>query len=373
MKAKAVSRQAVLSIVMVFICICASGCMSQGNNDSGDRTRIISVDSNFSNNGELYLDNQNRLNFLDFVSMQSAIICPRPNCTHTEADGCPSFGMMNCPFIYGNHLYYFDYETKYCDDKFVWLTSLYKCDLDGTNRSKIRSLEGLRIMYYDRLVLCGDMLYFAPVTVGYEESGITSGYSEARLYSYSFSENKLDELCKLGGGYGLNTYLWGEADGDIYVDVSYHEEDIPFDELMDILMNSDESIYIRESYKYNTSDGLLSVCDPHYKPIQGGYLCRFEDQGATLYLPCGEIYAEDMTNDIYDVYDINSAGEYIFDLKDMLAIKINSGEKYSLPEEYKADFVYYIDGYYIFKKLNRDTGIYEYEKISEDSIKMIEK
>lgn len=361
-----VSRQVALSIAMLFICICISGCMNSKKYGS-DETRLISIYSNFCNNGELFLDEQNRLNFFDFISMQSAIICPRPNCPHTEANGCSSLGMDDCPFIYNGHIYYFNYETKYVDSKPVWVTNLYRADIDGTNRVKINSFEGLQIMYYDRLFLCGDKLYFAPLTVSYEENRTKSGLSEAKLCSYSFSENKIREIYNSDAKYGMNSYIYGAADGCIYFGISYCEYKISYEELENLLSGAGELAFESEYYKYNIADGSLSECDPSYKPIYGGYLCHFKDEGATLYLPCGDCYIEDMTSNAYDVYDIMAAGDYVFDFKDGFAINIKNLKK-QIPNLNKAESAYYVDGFYIFKIWDLSGEKWVYKKLSEDEL-----
>ena len=363
-----IAKLMLLILTLLLAMVLIVGCQSFETTNE-DLPRLISRDSNLYNNGELYIDNQQRLNFFDFTSMKSTIVCPKPNCPHNGQSDCSSLGMTTCPLIYGNHIYFFDNEIQYGNDgKPIWITALYKANIDGTNRIKINSFENYQLMYYDRLILCGGMLYFAPLIVGYEENGISSNLLGAKLCSYSFAENKVNELYDLGKGYGFNTYLWGESNGDIYVEVSYREDEISFDELMDLLMNTDENIYTHVNYKYDIENNSLSESDPNYKPMLGGYLCHFEDNGVTLYLPSGELFVDDMTNDMYDIYDIMAAGDYIFDVDDMLAININTGEKYSLLIDDGADFIYYVDGYYILKKLNRDSGIYEYEQVSETEL-----
>ena len=360
-------KKTLLLPALILSMILISGCRSSENSGEAP-TRLISIDSNIYNNGELFIDNQQRLNFFDFTSMKSAIICPKPNCPHNEQSGCPSFGMTTCPLIYNDHLYFFDYETQYGKDGSpVWITNMYRASIDGTNRIKINSFENYRLMYYDRLILCDDTLYFAPLVVSYDENGTESNLLGAKLCSYSFSDNEVRELCDLGEGYGLNAYLWGEAGGDIYIDVSYREEYIPYDELMDILATGEEDISVRKNYKYSVGGNLLSECDPNYKPMLGGYLCRFEDNGVTLYLSGRELFVSDITTDIYDIYSFMASGGYVFDLKDSLAIDIISGKKYALSAD-GSDFIYYTDGYYILKRLNYDTGVYEYEKVSEADI-----
>lgn len=88
-----------------------TGC---ANNNSASPENNVHIVWNFGNADErceLFIDNNTeRLYFMDFETMDSALLCSKPNCTHSNEDECSAFGMRNHPILYGDKLYFFDDE-----------------------------------------------------------------------------------------------------------------------------------------------------------------------------------------------------------------------------------------------------------------------
>lgn len=96
-------------MLLGLLCSCASESDDTDNYSSVDRDDIIimqrnSVYENVNNHGEFYSNGIGSLRYFDFMSMVSAPICSKPNCTHTDENECTSFGMNNHPALIGDNI-----------------------------------------------------------------------------------------------------------------------------------------------------------------------------------------------------------------------------------------------------------------------------
>lgn len=347
--------------IIVTLCICVSGllcgCGGDDNPSMSLGSSIISLYTDICSNGELYIDNPNaRLNFVDFASMKSAIICPSPNCSHSDYRSCPSFGMMNHPIIYGDRLYFFKESTEFSDDGAVDKTAVYSASPDGTGKRELKSTDGGILNHYDRAVLVGDVLYFCLTKSGYDQFGSSTQDKEVSLHSYSFAENRFTKCADIGKGFSAGNWLLGEFGGEIYVQFSYREtEPTPEEYLNPDLMPEFEHVL----YKYSISDGSLTECMENISDIQNGWLITKDSDstvlrskdGKELVIPTGS--------------DVTVVNGFAFDVADKAAYELSSGRKYSLNlrQEY-CEIIYYIDESYIAKSLD-SAGNNVYEKIPE--------
>ncbi len=122
---------AALALLMLF------GCGEANSAPSENNERIVWTYGNADEKGELYTDSEDRLYFFDFDTMQSAVLCSKPNCPHTNENECSAFGMSNHPILYGDKLYFFNVETNFNGDEITDTTTIYKAEPDGTNRVKV--------------------------------------------------------------------------------------------------------------------------------------------------------------------------------------------------------------------------------------------
>lgn len=346
--------------VIVTLCICASvllcGCGGAENLSNSSGT-VISLYSDICNDGELYIDNPNaRLNYVDFTSMKSAIICPSPNCPHNDPNSCPSFGMMNHPLIYGGRLYFFKGSTEYSDGKAVDSTAVYSAELDGTGKKKLGSVDEGILNHYNRAVLVDNTMYFCLTKSGYDQFGKSTQTKEISLYSYSFAENRFTRLADIGNGISAGDWLYGVFNGEIYISFSYLEKEVTQEDFM----NPDTAPQFQQIlYKYNISDGSLTECKESISGIQNGWIIIKDDDGTILQSESGK----DIT--IPTGSDIAVVNGFAFDSTNKAAYELSSGKKYSLNlrQEY-SEVIYYIDGSYITKSLD-SAGNNVYEKIPE--------
>ena len=191
-----------------------SGCAKTETSPETD-ARIITTYRNICNNGELYKDSLGRLNFFDFESMQSALLCSRPNCTHKDENECSAFGMGDFPIMFGDKLYFFVTEIIYGDDSIREDTTIYRADLDGTNRTAMYTIEGFNIETA-RIILIGDTAYFGLRKVEWSEDMTTrSGREYLWFASYNIAENKFTMIEKLCEGYSTGIFIYGLWNGGI--------------------------------------------------------------------------------------------------------------------------------------------------------------
>lgn len=322
-----------------------------------DDSRYISH-LNISNNGELFLDNSARLNFFDFSSMKSVIVCPKPNCLHNDAEACSSYGMHLSPFIYDEHIYFIQYDIYMNKDKPALDTYLVRADIGGTGRKRILTFEDMQISDASVLIV-NNTLYFTMETIEYKELSTSDENATAKLYAYNFESGKLSEPFSIKNGFGCSMKVDGEIDSEVYFTVSYLNEKYAYDTDNHI---SSKPIY--EYYKYNISDGNVTERDGEYYPFFGS-LVHFEDEGLTFYFENGkDIYIPDITQNSTDISIING---FIFDVENKFAVEIETENRYSLNGVDVGDkVIYYIDGSYIVKSFNGTS--YTYRKISENDI-----
>lgn len=351
--------------VIAALCICASallcGCGVNDNRSISNEgiSFVISLYTDICNDGELYIDNPNaRLNFVDFTSMKSAIVCPSPNCQHNDSDSCPSFGMINHPLIYGGKLYFFKESTEYSDGKAAGKTTVYSAEIDGTGKREICSTDGGILNNYDRAVLVDDTLYFCLTKYEYDEFGKSSDTAEISLHSYSFAENKFVKLADIGTGISAGNWLLGEFGGEIYVQFSYRETEPTPEEYMNPELIPE---FERIMYKYNIAGGDLTECED-ISAIQNGWLIKRDGDSTTLQNESGNNITVPIGS------DVAVANGYAFDVADKTAFDLSSGRKYSLNlrQEY-CEIIYYIDESYITKSRDSD-GNNVYDKIPESEL-----
>ena len=309
-----------------------------------------------SNDGELFIDSQVRLNFFDFSIMDSVLICSKPNCRHDSHD-CSSYGMDGEPFIYNGNIYFFAADSYMKKDKPVYNMNFFRADIDGTNRKELLTLEDMEES--SDCLLIGSTLYFGMRTHEYTDLSLDHSEPTAKLFSYDLESGQLSELFSMKKGYSCAIQIDGEYNGDIYFTVSYLEEKFVYDP-------NNIPTSLRETFKYNRQSNEISERDGDYYPCECG-LVHYEDEGATFYTEDGkEIYIPDITQNSTYVSIIDG---YIIDGENRFAVEISSGDRYAVSgiDKYD-DIIYYLDGSYIVKRLNKDSGQYEYRKIAKNEL-----
>ena len=123
-----------MAAFLLIMTLIFSACGAKPERNS-DIIRVSGFDSIY-HDGMLYTDQNGALKFLDFDTLGSIYVCSKPNCTHRPSESkCSAYGMSLYPFIYGDHIYFFEDYTYHDDEgKIECGISLNRAEKDGTGR-----------------------------------------------------------------------------------------------------------------------------------------------------------------------------------------------------------------------------------------------
>lgn len=331
-----------------------SGCAEKSAAPSGNNARIVWNYGNADERGELYTDNIERLNFVDFGNMSSTLLCSKPNCTHSNAGVCSAFGMENHPILYGDKLYFFDVETDFDGDEVIDTTTVYKAEPDGTSRVKVCDIKGLELLRYTRMLIVGDKAYFSMDKTGWnEEQTATSGYNEVWFCCLDLSTGTFERIEKLHEGWCSSSWIFGLYDGKVIFSYSYSEEKVPYT----ANVNEIEKYFINVYKTCDIESGEISdLTLPNPLCIGGGYYVYEKDGGSVVLSENGkERFLPDFKGSTIE-NGMLFGGEKCADLSNGKIYKLNSSD----------DLVAYSGENYILKSYDFLTQTYEYIKISKE-------
>ena len=382
MKAKLQLTALILSSLFLISC-------SPSEHHCESNSRIIDSFSNVGDTGMLYSDSAGRLNFLDFDSMRSAVLCSRPNCTHDDPETCSSYGMKNHPILYGDDLFFFSTESvdRETDGRFerVDVTTIYKAAPDGTNRIAQQVIDELS-MPIIRMVLVGDTAYFSMTRNEYDEYGTGTGYEEAWLCSYSLSANEFRKIEKIYEGYHAGTWMYGFWDDRIYFNFAYADEQVPYPfsgneeggqgydaEASQKYMEDILRVTVTEYKFYDTKTDTINDSDlPEPLYIGDGYYV-YEKEGAVAVIP--ENGKETLFEDFLPLAGgVKIYGGIMFNYsRNLCADLVNGAEIKNLNREEGQTVIAYYNGSFILEKNSIDdsngtvTGT-QYEKVAFEQL-----
>jgi hypothetical protein len=350
------------STISTILALCLSvgiltACDQQGGNETAD-DYINSMYTNLSNNGELFTDNSERLNFCDFTTMTTAIICPNPNCSHNDEETCASFGMRNHPILYNGSLYFFQEEIVRTEDGYGHDTRIIKADTDGTNRSEIDMVKGLGIFNYARMLVRGSKLYFAAEEVGFDEYGTSSGLYTAYICSYDLISGEFTQSEMLYSGYNSGSWLYGAQGDHIYI--SYSASDVELDYTDMEAVKQLENILV----EYNIADGSFTRSDrPAPTVVDKGYYVYTDDSGTTVLDENGSAIAKSSIQ----YSDCTIVNDKLFFVSENKCFDIKSQQDYTLNlDDTPIEIIDFIDGKYILKQWTPEG--YKYSAMTEEEL-----
>lgn len=353
-----------LLLVLVFMSA-LSGCSSAEK--AGETSVYYDGTLNIYNDGEFFTNYRNQLFYIDFTTMQSAYVCPKPNCKHDNPNDCTSFGMSNHPIAYDGKLYYFTNEISRTEDGAKSCTTVWRADIDGTNRVKMCSMDELSFQSYDHAVLVGSRLYFTAAKVFYDEFGNSTTFSAYYFMSYDFADNSLTNIKKLGEGYNGGAIVCGELDGKVYLSCSYSSVELPYEVMMDFDAFAEafekNSVKLLETYDISTGD----TTEVGEVPVgcRGGYLIYWDSETKeTIVVNAGRNEITISGFGMGCLYTI--VNDIIFSMSDSLAYDLKTNEMHRLIYGNKYMVVYYIDGKYILRTTTNDSK--EYIAVTEDEL-----
>ncbi len=342
---------------LAVLCIgsCLTGCGDKKANTLNSE-HIVSNFTNICNNGELYTDTEGRLNFCDFESMKSSVLCPNPNCTHSSPDTCSSFGMSNHPIIFDSSLYFFDTEIIQEDKDFKYHSKVYKANADGTNRSVIAEVDDLNIPEYARMLVYNDIAYFPAEKVEFDEYGATTGYTTTYLYALDLSSGKLTNRAEICSGYHGGAWVYGSFDNKVYLNCSASEEQLDYTDIE--ALQSIEHQYLC----YDIAEEKLIQSElPIPTLVQNGNYIYVSDNSMI-------VKREGQTDkpiENFTYNEINLVNNKLFSAWNGVVADIDSGKVYQLKET-DWETVAFVNNKYILKK-GDDIGN-QYKEVGEDEL-----
>jgi hypothetical protein len=344
-------------LVLCFSVGIFTACYQQAGNETTN-DYIISMYTDLSNNGELFSDDTERLSFCDFTTMTTAIICPNPNCNHSDEKTCLSFGMRNHPILYNGSLYFFQEEIVTARDGFYYDTYIMKADTDGTNRSEIDMIEGLGIFAYTRMLVRGSKLFFVAEDVCFDEYGTSSGLYTVYVCSYDLATGEFTQSEALYSGYSGGHWLYGAVGDHIYISYSVSDVELDYTDLEAVMQL--EQILI----DYNIADGTLTRSDKKLPAAIGkGYYVYTDDSGTTVLGENSTVIAKSSVQ----YSDCTIVNDKLFVVYENKCFDIKSQKDYTLNiNDTQIEVIDFIDGKYILKQWTPEG--YKYTAMTEEEL-----
>lgn len=264
-----------------------TGC-SKKSDTVQNNARLIWSYFNITDNGMFYSDDEERLNFLDFESMNTTVLCSKPNCAHNDSQTCSSFGISNHPILYDNKLYYFDVEHVIDkDENYKDITTIYRSETDGTGRVPLYKADDMSIAPYYRMILTGDTAYFYTTKQG-NDRGNSTGCDIGYFCSYNITANEFKVIDKIYEGYHSGAWLYGAWNNKIYFSVSYSKEkiDVPIGgdkEAFDKFHEALEKAVVDEYMVYDPETNSITQSELPYPVYVGeGFYAYEKESGLAL-------------------------------------------------------------------------------------------
>ncbi len=362
----------ILAIILLALTLCS--CASSGISD--EPARFNYGYSNLYNNGEFY-EHDSKLRYIDFSTLQSAYMCARPNCTHTEEEtACTAYGMINHPYVIGDSLYFFDTEFIYEDGKPKANTIVYKSAIDGTGVIKSDTLEDISLEHYDSMMTKGENIFFAAAKTEFDDSGSEIKSKSFHFYSYNYIKKKLTDYGELVSGYSPEEHFYGEYNGKLYFTCSCQREEIDWsdpdtvEESFNKLNELTEVTLCEFDFKTQTvapSDlpQCITAAEGYYVYSDGDDLVILDSNGRSKIVDNFPLYDGRIVNGYFFVRNDNRTP-----LTNNRAIDLATGKIYSVKSSGLGDgyeIAYYTDGNYIVKFNDPVTGN-SYTKIPENEL-----
>ncbi len=235
------------------------------SNKNDENMKYISYDSSGNyDNGYFYIKSMNEkenIMYFDYESKKEVYLCNKPNCNH-DSNTCSSYLTYfdaNELFYYDDYLYYLDGSAKGTTisvsfdgtiiDSEQTPSTLYKINLDGTEKSKIFvAPSGTRMSM--PFVIKGNVLYGyleKSKVVVTKENNHTTNTTERKLVAINLDTGKYEEIHD-----GLYETLIGVYNDKLVIqEILYDKDPESFDD--------DTNAYINNLYNSKAKIKLLDV------------------------------------------------------------------------------------------------------------------
>lgn len=223
-------KHIIMIIVMTAILLCS--CCDQENDEVKMREwRLISSFdmSEYERGGCFVVDTPDRLDYLDFSSVEVTPVCDDATCKHNEGDKCSAFGKTNHPFVYNDKLYYFkttDFKEN-GNNTYSSGCELWQADINGRNEKKLFDYPKYQIEEYNNYLLYDNALYMILFDKPYDEN-FNELSSVVKLVRFDLKDNNSKEVTDLVSGYSVNASISGVWDKKIILTTTKPEINKPY-------------------------------------------------------------------------------------------------------------------------------------------------
>lgn len=308
---------AILVLFCVLICSCGSTLKDDSTVTSPDTpnapetviendaeqpedVRLSNLFTNLNLNGEFYIDyvqspiyNGDRLNFIDFDTMQTTVVCPKPNCSHEDPEVCSAFGMSHHPTAYDGKIFFF--ETLYGDidenGEATQSTAIWQAQNDGTGRVKLCTVN-YSFSDGETAAITGSKIYF----IGNSRSNISAitESDNCHICVFDFAKNEFKDYGELCKGWNANASILGGYNGGLYISASYMTE--KFESKVDYSVSEEdwekqrelinreneerEKLTVRSVFRLDLNSGMIEdkgVYDIDNSLFASGGFCSYTD------------------------------------------------------------------------------------------------
>jgi hypothetical protein len=265
---------------LIFALLCTiilTACGGNGETPKGNAPENIYVSHrsySFIDDGMFFKDpalGSRRLMFLDFNSMNSVPVCPKPNCPHTDESACSAIGMSDygTPFYHNDKLFYFiGGQNMAADGKITAYYRIMTADLDGSNRRQLYEISGIRFNT-EAYVIADDVLYFVGNDMIFAE--INPGHignvnlDKHYLFEFNLKTHRMKETVIWEEGYDTYVNISGVFDDDIYISVRYMDYELDESGLTQTeIYETRQRDYIYLSKRLDLSTGKIHDSDLPY-------------------------------------------------------------------------------------------------------------
>lgn len=238
-----------------------------------DEMAFVSVTNQVNyENGYFYIrkisdGNKIRMNimYFDYDTRKEVYLCNKPNCNH-NSNSCSSylkFSEMNELFYYNNYLYLINTQVSsnvisvnadgtVNDDLEGSPTTVYRMNLDGTNKTKLFSVPSGTQMAMPYIVN-GNILY--AFLEEYKTENTTSIITSRKLIAVHLDTGKYDFIID-----GTNkSFIGGYQDKIVLKEIEYKNDPSKFE--------NDDQEYFNNLYHSNVKIKLLDLSDKKEKVI----------------------------------------------------------------------------------------------------------
>lgn len=237
--------------------------------------------------------------FVDFDTGKQTVVCPKPNCPHTDPDECFALGFGGsgeAVIAHGGRIYWVTVEDK-------GLSFVHSAKTDGTERRKEAELSAQADTL--SLLSAGDKLYIVCSDPAFNEYGSFAEKRGAYLYSYDFGSRKTELAADFSDIF---------PDWEEYLRVNFKGV---FGGKIWFTGNTEKKN--RLAATFDLSSGKLKEEDVFPIQIEGGYMITEEDGSAVLTAEDGsEKKFEVMEGDIYGYRVVNGKlfiGAGVYDIE----------------------------------------------------------